>query len=416
MTAQAQPAPFPAHVPPDRIVDFDVYRDNWFAGSGDLHLGLHELAQKVGRGIFWTPHNGGHWFINDYELTAEAARRTDLFSSTAMTIPPVPEEPRLIPLFLDPPIHMAYRIPLMMEFAPSKMRAMEDSIRDFARSLIDAFARDGECDFVEAIAEPLPIIIFMRLMGMPEERLHEFRGWIFDMLSDDNERRPAAYARIAEMMDGLIREREKAPRGDLISRLLALEIDGRPITYDEIQGYCLLLFAAGLDTVANALSFGMNHVASDLLLQERLRNDRSLVPDAVEEILRKFGVPMPARTATHDFEYGGVTIRQGERVMLMLPAANLDPKVFPDPLRFDIDRPNKGHLGFNIGPHTCLGAHLARLELKIFWDEWFRAMPEVRHNPDRRIVLRSGLTLAIQQLPLVWDRAEVGARRTAKEA
>jgi cytochrome P450 len=404
MNLQVRDMPIPAHVPGDRVIDYDLYQGHRYSASGDLHRGIYELAEAHGRGIFWTPHNGGHWFINDYELLFEAARQPELFSSTEMTIPPVPEEPRLIPLYLDPPIHGVFRAPLMKEFTPGKMRAMEGNIRAFAGQLIEAVAGDGHCDFVDAIAEPLPIVIFMRLMGMPLDRMKEFRTWILDMLSSDDDRRATSYARIAELMDGLIRERQAAPRDDLISHLLAVEIEGRSVSYDEMQAYCLLLFAAGLDTVANALSFGMNHIAGDPELQMRLRRDPALIPDAVEEILRKFGVPMPARTATHDFEFGGVNIRKGERVMLMLPAGNLDPKVFPDPWRFDLDRQYKMHLAFNVGPHHCIGVHLARLELQVFWEEWLRRLPNVRHDPYRPVVLRAGLTLAVQELPLVWDR------------
>lgn len=394
---------FPAHVPRGRVVDYDLYQGQRYSASGDLHEGLYRIAEKHGRGIFWTPHNGGHWFINDYELLFEAARLPELFSSTEMTIPPVPEEPRLIPLYLDPPVHGVFRAPLMKEFTPGKIRAMEDSVRAFARELIEAVADQGECDFVEAIAEPLPIVIFMRMMGMPVERLREFRTWIYDMLSSDDDRRASSYANIAGLMDGLIRERQESPRDDLITRLLAVEIQGRPVTYDELQAYCLLLFAAGLDTVANALSFGMNHLAGDPALQTRLRDDPGLIAEAIEEILRKFGVPMPARTATCDFDFGGVQIRKGERVMLMLPAANLDPKAFPDPERFDLDRANKTHLGFNVGPHRCIGSHLARLELQVFWEEWLKRLPNVRHDSRRPVVFRAGLTLAMQELPLVWD-------------
>lgn len=395
--------PLPGHIPPDRVVDYDLYQGQRYAESGDLHEGIFRVCEEAGRGIFWTPHNGGHWFINDYELLFEAARQPELFSSTEMTIPPVPEEPKLIPLYLDPPVHGAFRAPLMREFTPGKVRAMEANIRAFACELIEAVADKGRCDFVEAIAEPLPIIIFMRIMGMPLDRLREFRNWILDMLSDSNERRASSYAHIAELMAGLIRERQAEPRDDLISRLLAFQIQGRPVNYEETQAYCLLLFAAGLDTVANALSFGMNHLAKEPALQERLRNDPNLVPEAIEEILRKFGVPMPARTATRDFEFGGVRIRKGERVLLMLAAANLDPKVFENPFAFDLDRENKVHIGFNVGPHRCIGSHLARLELQVFWEEWLKRMSNVRHDPAAAVTYRAGLTLAIEKLPLVWD-------------
>jgi cytochrome P450 len=387
-------------IPRERVVDYDVYRGELY--GEDPHAGLHDLAERHGRGIFWTPRNGGHWFINDYELLFEAARRPDLFSSTAMTIPPVPEEPKLIPLYLDPPEHGLFRAPLMKEFSPGKMASLETGIRTFAGELIDAVAPLGKCDFVPAIAEPLPIMIFMRLMGMPLDRLREFRNWILDMLSSDDGRRASSYANIATLMDGLIRERRERPQDDLISRLLEVRIEDRPIRYEEMQAYCLLLFAAGLDTVANALAFGMNMLAGRPDLQEQLRGSPELIPEAVEELLRKFGVPMPARTAASTFTFGGVEIRQGDRVLLMLPAVNLDPKVFEHPFEFDLERENKVHLSFNVGPHRCVGSHLARLELRVFWEEWLRRVPNVRHDPDERPVYRSGLTLAVERLPLVW--------------
>jgi cytochrome P450 len=128
----------PAHIPLDRVVDYDVYRGALPETETELHHGLFSLAEKYGRGIFWTPHNGGHWFINDFELLFEAARKPELFSSTAMTIPPVPVEPRLIPLFLDPPEHGLFRAPLMRQFTPGRILAMEAGIREFTNELIDA--------------------------------------------------------------------------------------------------------------------------------------------------------------------------------------------------------------------------------------------------------------------------------------
>ena len=393
----------PAHVPASLVVDYDLYDGQRYSETGDLHDGLYRLCEDIGRGIFWTPHSGGHWLINDYEMLFEAARKPELFSSTEMTLPPVPEEPKLIPLFLDPPVHGIFRAPLMKEFTPGRMRALEGSIRQFAGELIDAVADKGRCDFVEAISEPLPIIIFMRLVGMPLDRMREFRGWVFDMLSDDDDRRMSAYASIAGVMDGLIRERQARPKNDLISRLLKIEIEGRPVSYDEMQAYCLMLFIAGLDTVANALSFGMNYMAGHPELQDRLRDNPDQIPEAVEEIFRRFGVPMPTRTAACDFEFHGAPIRKGERVLLMVPAANLDPKVFDDPFEFDIDREKKTHIGFHAGPHRCIGSHLARIELEIFWEEWLKRIPNVRHDSAHPVVTRAGLTLAIQELPLIWD-------------
>ncbi len=397
----------PDHVRPESVVDFDLYRDHRFEEEDGLHEGLWRLIQETGQGIFWTPHNGGHWFITDHELLFQAAKQPELFSSTAMTLPPMPadQEPRLIPLGLDPPVHGAYRLPLMRAFSPDIIKAMEKDIRAFAAELIEGIRPNGRAEFVEAIAEPMPIMIFMKLMGMPLDRLREFREWVYDMLSPDNDRRASSYVHVHAMMEPLIREREKEPRDDLISRLVHSEIDGRPVTYDEVQAYCLLLFAAGLDTVANSLSFGVCLLSRDQELQARLRANPELIPEAVEEFLRRYGIVFTPRTAAKDMHFGGVDICKGERVLLMLPAGNLDPTAFPDPARFDLDREDKAHMTFNSGPHRCIGSHLARLELRVFYEEWLKRMPRVQIDPDRRVTYRTGLTLALDKVPIVWDAA-----------
>jgi len=398
----------PAHIDPTHAIDYDIFNDPRFAAAGDPHAGLRLLGEEAGYGIYWTPRNGGHWFINDYELIFQAARSPDLFSSKAMTVPPMPAElePRLIPLTLDAPEHAAYRLPLMRAFAPDRVRAMEPAIRAYTAQLIESIADDGRCDFVEAISEPLPIVIFMRLMGMDVSRLAEFRRWIVDMMAAEEAPRARCYENIRRMMGELIEARQIRREDDLVSRLLDSEIAGRPVTIEEMHGYCMLLFAAGLDTVANVMAHSMRHMAGDPALQDRLRATPARIPDAIEEFLRKFGVPTPPRTVTRDAEFGGVRLKAGERVVLLLPACNFDAKVFPRPDRFELDRENKVHLTFNSGPHRCIGSHLARLELKILYEEWLARMPNVRCDPAAQPEYRLGLALACVKLPLVWNTAE----------
>jgi len=164
--------PVPPHIRPESVVDYDFYSDRRHDEVGDIHLALHRMAEEECRGIFWTPQNGGHWIINDYELLFEAARDPGLFSSSALTLPPMPAglEPRVVPVGLDPPVHGPYRMPLMKGFSPDRIRALEGDIRAFAIELIERVAADGTCDFVEAIAEPMPVIIFMKMMGMDTSR------------------------------------------------------------------------------------------------------------------------------------------------------------------------------------------------------------------------------------------------------
>jgi len=395
----------PAHVDPAFVRDYNVFQGYRFDEIGDLHEGLFRMGEELGRGIFWTPHNGGHWFINDHELLFQAVRKPDLFSSSKMTIPPMPpeQEPVFIPLTLDPPEHGPFRMPLMKAFAPDAIMKMEAGIRSLARGLIEAVVPNGRCEFIDAIGEPLPVTVFMNMMGMPLERMTEFREWMFDMASDDNARRANAYVRVTEAMGELIRERENGRKDDLISRLMDTDIDGRPPSFEENQSYGMLLFTAGLDTLVNGFSFGVFELTRQPALQERIKADRSLIPALIEELLRRYGIPMPPRIVMHDAEFGGVHLKQGDRVVMMLPAGNLDPQSFEDPLRFDIDREEVPHLAFNSGPHRCVGSHLARLELRVFFEEWFRAMPTVRLDPEDKPVYRPGLNLAIVKLPIIWD-------------
>jgi cytochrome P450 len=395
----------PAHVDRSKVVDFDLFEDRRFAQAESPHAALYALNKEAGCGIYWSPHNRGHWMVTSLELAHEVAKNTELFSSTEMTLPPMPPElePKLIPLNLDPPEHRRYRLPLTTAFAPRRVAALEGMVRSYAVELIEAVAKGKRCDFVHAIAEPFPIITFMRLMGMDTTRLHEFRTWITDLMSPDESPRARAYQNIRLMMGELIEARLARREDDLISFLLDTPIDGRPPTVEEMHGYAMLLFAAGLDTVANALAFSMSHLASDQALQEQLRTDPSLIPKAVEEFLRLYGVPIPPRTVTRDAEFGGVHLKKGERVALVLPAANLDPEAFPQPYRLDLTRSNSKHVAFNVGPHTCAGRYLARMELRVLLEEWFARMPNVRHDPESTRQYRLGLTLACIKLPLVWD-------------
>lgn len=414
MATQAAPDIRPAaSVAPDRVVDYDVFGDRRFVEEGDLHLGLFRLGEEEGRGIYWTPRNGGHWLINDYELAFEAARNTEIFSSNnrasqdgaMVMIPPMEDhgEPRFAPQSLDPPEHGIYRLPLTKAFAPKRIMEMEGWIRELAVKLIDALAPKGRGEFLAEVGEPMPVTVFMRMMGMPLERLHEFRSWMHAIASDSQERRSAAFANIAEAMGELILARQAEPRDDLVSHLLASDLDGRKPDMRDMQSYCLLLFTAGLDTLVNTFTFGMYHLARHPELQRRIKADRSLIPDLIEEILRRYGVAMPPRVVTQDFEFGGVKLTRGELVMLMLPAANLDSEAFDDPLTFDIDRENKTHITFNSGPHRCVGSHLARLELRVFFEEWFERMPVVRPDPAELPTYRPGLNLTIAKLPLLWE-------------
>jgi cytochrome P450 len=406
-------AALPGHVDPDQVIDFDFYADPRLAADGDIHRAMVRMAEDEGRGIFWTPRNGGHWCINSHPLLFEAMRDTALFSSRALTLPPMPEgqEPRVLPISLDGDEHLAYRLPLLKAFAPAPVKAMEPAIRTFAIELIEGVRADGRCDFVAAIGQALPVVIFMQFMGLETARLREFRSWVADMLSASDERRASSHVKIVAMLAQVLAARRAEPRDDLISRLLAGEVRGQPLTDDEVLAYCLLLFAAGLDTVANALAFSMNYLARNPALQDRLCSEPGLIPAMVEEMLRLHGIANPVRVITRDTQWAGVRLKAGERVLMMLAVGNYDAGVYRDPARFDPDRESEPHITFGLGPHRCVGSHLARLELKTFYAEWFARMPTVSVDTAAPPVLRGGQTLALGALPLVWTLAGGGRQR-----
>jgi len=287
----------PAHVDPALVVDFDFFADHRYAEAGSPHGGLLKLAEDIGRGIFWTPRNGGHWFITDHELLFEAARMPELFSSRNASFPAAPgEEPFYPPVNSDPPDHSRYRLPLMRAFAPGRIRDLEQNIRAFAIELIEAVKDRGRCDFVDMVAEPLPIFIFMKLMGFDTARYREFREWAVAMSQPDVEIRGQAYIDTMKMARPLFDERRAERKEDVLSFLLDEEVDGRPFDQAELDGMCIELFGAGLDTVVNSLAFTIEHLARDPALQDRLRAEPALIPEAVEEVLRRYSVALPARS------------------------------------------------------------------------------------------------------------------------
>lgn len=388
-------AGIPPHVPPARVFDFDFVGDPLL--SPDPHKGLLELAKRA-PGIFFTPRYGGHWVVQSHEAVFHVAHDTDTFSSNAGA------KRQLLPIATDPPEHRNYRSVLLQAFAPKNVNAMLPMIREMIVELIENVASSGRCDFVTDVAEPLPVIIFMRMLGLPVENMAELRRLIIAVLAEgDAIRRDAIFEEQLEtILNPIIKARMAQREDDMISRILDARLGERHPTFDEMQRYLLLLTNAGLDTVTNAMSFAMLHLARDTELQERLRQERQLVPAIVEEFLRRYAVSSVLRSVTRDAEYDGVHFLPGDRVHLLVPAANLDGKVFTDPEEIILNR-DIPPVTFGTGIHRCLGSHLARLELRNVLVEWLDRVPAFRLNPDDVPVMHAGLVYTVDRLPLVWS-------------
>jgi cytochrome P450 len=303
---------------------------------------------------------------------------------------------------LDAPAHGVFRRPLQAAFSPASILAIEGRIRSLAAELIDQVADDGECDFFSAVAEPLPVTIFMILMGMPLERLAEFRAIVRRLLGVDRSHFVTAYAELIAALDEVIAARRAERGDDIISRLLDQQVYGRPLTDEELRAYCSLLTIAGLDTVPNAMAYGVRHLARDPALQARLRARPEEIPSASEELLRRYSVAQIGRRVARDVLWNGVQLRENDRVILLLSGANTDPSVVDQPLEVDIDRENNAHIAFNVGPHRCLGSHLARMELRTVYRELLSRLPAFGPHPTRSEKLYGTQIFGVESLPLAW--------------
>lgn len=380
--------------------DFDIYGDVRL--KDDLHEGYATLHRDA-PDIFWTPRNGGHWIFTRYDDIVEVVKDYENFSVREMQIPRVENPPVFIPLSLDPPANLPYRQALMPFFSPKAVAEMEPRIRAFANEIIDEIKGKGACDFVHDVAARFPVSVFMELMGMPLERLHEFRAIADDYFNArSNEQIAAVGARIIGLMTELVELRRQKPADDLISKMLQFEIDGRPISLGELQSMLFVMFLGGMDTVTNVTSFAYRHIATDPGLQARLASNKGEIPRFVEESIRSFGVVNTPRIVTRDCERFGLKFHEGEMVLCILALGSRDDRRFEAPSRFDLDRPSQTSLTFSSGPHLCLGHNLARLEMRILSEEWFRRMPQISIQPGARLSARAGTVMALEHLPIMW--------------
>ena len=400
----------PAHVPPELVYDYDNARDARMLEDphGRMRSLIHEAPP-----IFFSPHNGGMWFVTRKKPIVDITMNPEVYSNGFLSGAASGEhagapsgESRgfmLLPISADPPTHTMYRAPLNQPLSAKAVAGLESAIRDMTNELIDQVLAAGRCDFFEHIAEPLPVTLFMKLAGMPTDRLAEFRHLATQATSATvaPAAREATFKRIAAILAETIKARQEKREDDLISRLLDANLQGRPPTFQEMLGYSITLFLGGLETVVNALSFTVLHLAREQELQAKLRADPSLLPGAIEELLRMHGIASTVRRVTRDDVCHGVQFKQGDTVLLLLPAANYDTAAFDQPERFLLGRTEQ-HMTFNTGPHRCVGLNLARLEMKVFYQEWLRRVPPFRLDPECKPRFMGGFNLAVQSLPLVW--------------
>lgn len=350
---------------------------------------------------------GNAWALIKHEDALFALRHAELFSTEDAT--PFPRDPDdyfyFIPIEIDPPDHRKYRNIVDPLVSPQGVLKLEDRIRALANELIDGFIDQGECAFDDAFGRPLPVLVFLDLMGLPRDMCPTFVEWAMALLhSGDRVQMTATMEKITRYLKQAIADKRVTPDEGLIARIVQAEIDGQPLSEKEVFGFVIFLFIAGLDTVFATL----NNIWVTLAERPDLRAEMIAEPDninaQVEELLRVHSVTFSGRTVAQDCELRGVAMKKGDKVMSVLPACNFDPDVFPDPTRIDFHRPKKIILAFTVGVHSCMGAHLARLEIKVALQEWLRRIPEFSLKPGIPIEYRPGGVVGPELVPLCWPK------------
>ncbi|MEU6623774.1 cytochrome P450 [Streptomyces litmocidini] len=370
-----------------------------------------ELIEARGHGpISRYTHPGGKpgWLITGYDLVRSVladprfSSRKDLMNVVDFELPPAPPGEFLL---MDEPEHSRYRKPLVGRFTARRMRLLTERIEQITADCLDAMEAAGpSADLVTAFGKPIPTIVICEILGVPYEDRASFQEQIDTFMGGEvgDEELIAAYTATQEYLARLVAAKRAHPTDDVLS-----ELTDSDLTDEELRGISLILLAAGFDTTANMLSLGTFALLRNPEQLDALRADPTLVDGAVEELLRYLSVAKTFhRTALEDVEVGGQIVEAGTTVVLSYNTANRDPERFTDPHALDVRREPAAHLAFGHGIHLCLGAQLARVEMRVAFAALLKRFPTLRLAvPAEEVALRPETAdiYGVKSLPVTWD-------------
>jgi cytochrome P450 family 142 subfamily A polypeptide 1 len=394
---------------------------SWDAG---MHARMRWLREN--EPVYWSEKDGC-WIVSKYEDVAYASKRQDLFTSEHGVR--VGNAPKIGLIDEGEPRHGKLRALINKGFTPRMVKKLEEKFRVIVKEALDAVAKQGHCDFVEDVAVPLPLLVIAEMIGIRREDRMRFHHWSDAMIRGDGAKDPAiiagagkAFVEYSAYVTEIIEDRRKSPKDDLVSILVGANDAGMlrdfgqefaeklhgdahqlELANNELIMLLVILLVAGNETTRNGLSGGMQLLIENPAEHRKLVERPDLIPSAIEEMVRLVSpVHSFARTATCDTDLGDKTIAAGERILLLYPSANRDADVFADPDAFRVER-NPVHLGFGLGPHFCLGANLARMEMRVAFEALLRRFPDLRYaDAEGAVVVPSALVRSCVRMNLAF--------------
>ena len=367
------------------------------------------------------PHTdrwGGSWMPTRYADVSAVAHDTTHFSSreVLVTPPEPPEEPGEVllqlggevsapPITSDPPEHQWARRLILPMFAPRSVARYEPITRDLCRQLVEGMLPAGRGDAAAGYAQQIPVRIIATMLGIPDTMSDTFTSWVRGALeigATDQKVRQEAMKEIITYLFGVLNERKAQPGDDIISELLAADVEGEPVPDHHILGTGLLILIAGIDTTWSAIGSALWHLATHPEDRRRLVAEPEIMPLAVEELLRAYSPVTMARVVKEDVVVNGCPMKVDDRVLLSFPAANRDPEVFERADEVILDRAKNRHIAFGAGIHRCAGSNLARMELRVAIEEFLRAAPEFSLEEGATVTWAGGQVRGPRQLPVVF--------------
>lgn len=397
----------------DWATDFDIFDEQYLRDPAPIWDDLRGRCP-----IAHTTRWGGSYLPTKYEDLQAIVRMVPALSSRSPgVVPPSPELREILvaeakefgsenpPITSDPPEQIPYRRLILPFFSPRAVAGYREYTVKLCHDLIDGFEKKGACDAAIDYAQQIPPRVIAHLLGIDPERADEFTDWTRGLL-ELGQRQPELRIKyrqiIRDFFAELVADRRKLPRPDVVSHLIASEVDGEPLSDYKVIGICNLLLVAGIDTTWSSIGSAMFHFSSTPADRQRLAKEPDLMPTAIEELLRFYSPVTMARKVTEEVTMGDVTFRPGEKVLLNFPAANRDPEVFERADQVVIDRKRNRHIAFGVGIHRCAGSNLARMEMEVALSTWFERIPEFEITDPQVVRWVGGQVRGPREVPVTF--------------